>query len=422
MAVVSELPKTTDVLVVGGGIVGVSLARELRRRHPDLRVIVIEKEPALGMHASGRNSGVLHAGFYYHADSLKARLTRDGNASLQAYCKEHGLPLNSCGKLVVAQREADHPALDELTRRAKVNGVVLQQVTEAEAREIEPRARTVGRALFSPSTATVDPRRVLDRMAGDARAHGISILQGVAYLERKRGKVRTSAGEISPGYVVNTAGLHADRVARDFGFARDHRIVPFRGRYLYSREGSERLGTHVYPVPDLRMPFLGAHLTVAVDGRVKIGPTATPGLWREHYGGLKGFSLRDAIEIVRQESRLFLRGTDGFRALAWEEIRKLTRKGLLRRASRLVTGVGPVSAWDWGAPGIRAQLVDIRNGRLEMDFRYEGDDSSFHVLNAVSPAFTCALSFAELLVSEIERLWASQPLGQGSTNAKDQPM
>jgi L-2-hydroxyglutarate oxidase LhgO len=204
---------TTDFLVVGGGIIGISIARELRRRHADLSVTVLEKEPACGRHASGRNSGVLHAGFYYSADSLKARFTRDGNAALKAYCEERGLPLNRCGKLVVAKSAAEHPQLDELLRRGAANGVALESVTEAEAKRIEPRVKTCERAIWSPNTATADPGAVLAAMREDAEREGVHFVLGTAFRRMRGNEIETSQGRWSAGYVVNCAGLHADRIA-----------------------------------------------------------------------------------------------------------------------------------------------------------------------------------------------------------------
>jgi L-2-hydroxyglutarate oxidase LhgO len=185
---------TTDFLVVGGGIVGISIARELRSRHPDLSVTVLEKEPACGRHASGRNSGVLHAGFYYTADSLKARFTRDGNLALRAYCERRGLPLNRCGKLVVARTSADHPQMDELLRRGAANGVELESITEAEARRIEPRVKTCERAIFSPHTATADPGAVLEAMREDAAREGIAFALADGFRRRRGDEIVTAGG------------------------------------------------------------------------------------------------------------------------------------------------------------------------------------------------------------------------------------
>src|SRR5205814_1073784 len=202
---------TTDFVVVGGGVVGRSIARELESRFRDSRVALIEKEPDCGLHASGRNSGVIHAGFYYSADSLKAKFTRDGNRSLTEYCQRKNIPVNKCGKLVVARDEAELPQLDELLRRGKANGVVLQAITETEARAIEPRVKAFQRAIFSPNTATADPIQVLSAMKEDALKEGISIHQNAAYLRKANGRIVTAAGDFEAAYVVNAAGLYADR-------------------------------------------------------------------------------------------------------------------------------------------------------------------------------------------------------------------
>lgn len=394
---------TTDFAVVGGGVVGLTIALEIKRRHPDASVRLLEKEPRCGEHASGRNSGVLHAGFYYDADSLKARFTREGNRRLKQFCDEHGLAVNRCGKLVVARDEDDLAGLDELKRRGAVNGVLLEEVSEADAREIEPRVKTRGRALWSPDTATVDASAVVAELAGEAQRAGIALMTGVRYLGRKSDLLLTSDGDTQAGYTVNAAGLYADRVARDFGFGRRHRIVPFKGLYVHSDEPPWSLATCVYPVPNLGNPFLGVHITVAHDGHSKVGPTAIPCLWREQYRWAGGFSMADACEVTASLAGLVRAGGTGFARLAAGEARKYWRPVLVRQASELVSGLDPSKLRRWGRPGIRAQLMRTSDRALEMDFVLEGDERSMHVLNAVSPAFTCCLPFAEYVAGEIER-------------------
>jgi L-2-hydroxyglutarate oxidase LhgO len=380
------------------------VALELRRRYPGAPVALLEKEADWGRHASGRNSGVLHAGFYYSSDSLKARFAREGNRRLTAYCADRGLPINRCGKLVVARNAAELAGLDELLRRGRANGVALEELTAAEAHRIEPRATTFERALFSPTTASVDPVAVLRSLVQDARDAGVALSPGTAYLGRAGAAVRTSAGTMTPGYVVNAAGAYADRVAHDWGFGAQYRILPFRGLYLEAQPGSPTFRTHIYPVPDLAQPFLGVHVTVGVSGRTTLGPTATPAFWREHYGGMRGFSLAECASIVAREAGLFLRNDFGFRRLALDELRKYSRRHLVALAAQLAEGIRAEHFRRWGPPGIRAQLVDIRERRLEMDFKFEGDDRSFHVLNAVSPGLTCAMPFAAHLVEQVDRL------------------
>ena len=278
-AMTTPLPSTADFLIIGGGVVGLTVALELRRRHPQDRIVVIEKERHTGYHASGRNSGVLHAGFYYTADSLKARFTREGNEQLTAWCTERGVPLRRCGKLVVARSPAEHAGLDMLLERGKRNGVPLESITAAEAREIEPRVRTCERALFSPTTTSVDPRVVMAELTLELSEKGIALCTDTTWTGRTGRITHTSAGDVDAGYLVNAAGLYADRIARDYGVAEGYRMLPFKGLYLHANDRAGPLRCHVYPVPDLEMPFLGVHFTVAADGHVHIGPTALPALW-----------------------------------------------------------------------------------------------------------------------------------------------
>jgi L-2-hydroxyglutarate oxidase LhgO len=393
---------TTDFLIIGGGVVGLSIARELKRRHPGLSVTLIEKESKVGLHGSGRNSGVIHAGFYYSADSLKAKLTRAGNIALTGYCEAKGIPLNRCGKLVVAKDGGDLAQMDELLRRGAANGVPLESVSEEEARAIEPRAKTHERAIFSPSTSTADPHLVIRAMQEDAWAEGIAIHHDTPYLKRKGSTVLTARGDFEAGHVINAAGLYADRVAREFGFSEHYRILPFKGLYLYSNEPIGAFRTNIYPVPDLRNPFLGVHFTIKADGHAKIGPTAIPAFWREQYHGFDNFSFGELVEVLFREAGLMLSANFDFRKLAIEEMQKYSRPHLVSLAARLAHGVKASDYTHWGEPGIRAQLLDIKSRKLEMDFVIEGDEKSTHVLNAVSPGWTCSIPFAGYVVDRIE--------------------
>lgn len=395
--------ETCDFLVIGAGVIGLSISRELRRRWPSASILLIDKESSPDQHASGRNSGVLHAGFYYAADSLKAQLTRTGNLAWTDYCRTLGLPLRSCGKLVVASCEEELPVLDELFRRGQVNGVPLEMVTAGEASKIEPRARTVERALYSPSTSVVDPIACMTSLAKEALLQGIRLRFNCAYQSHRGNHVITESEEIDAGFIINAAGLYADRIARDFGFSQDYQVLPFKGLYLYSEEPPNAFRTHIYPVPDIRNPFLGVHVTVTVDGRAKLGPTAIPALWRENYGGLAGFSIADLSEIVSRQARLFLSAGFDFRRLAWEEIQKNSKKVMVSLASRIAKGVSQSHYKRWGKPGIRAQLMNTKSNTLIMDFLIENDRKSLHVLNAVSPGFTCAFPFANYIVTRIEK-------------------
>lgn len=383
-------------------MIGLSVSRELKRRFADSHVTVIEKETDCGRHASGRNSGVLHAGFYYSADSLKAKFTRLGNTLLTQYCETRKIPVNKCGKLVVARKLEDHAGLDKLLKRGQEYGIPLHNVSEGEAKRIEPRVKTCERAIFSPTTSTVDPAKVMEAIQRDAKAEGVDVRCGVQYISGTRQGIRTSSGIYEAGYVVNTAGLYADTIARGFGFSEKYRILPFKGLYLYSNEPIGSIRTNIYPVPDLRNPFLGVHVTVTANGRAKIGPTAIPAFWREQYAGLANFKLSEFGDIIRRQAGL-LRSSDWeFRRLAVEEVQKYSRRRLVALASGLVEGVKEEEYRAWGSPGIRAQVLNVKSRRLEMDFVIEGDDRSMHVLNTVSPGFTCALPFATHVCEQID--------------------
>ncbi|MDH5698950.1 MAG: L-2-hydroxyglutarate oxidase [Nitrospirota bacterium] len=393
---------TSDFLVIGGGIIGINVARQLKRQFSDATVTVIEKENHCGAHASGRNSGVLHAGFYYSPESLKAKFTRLGNKRLTEYCESKQIPMNRCGKLVVAKDCSEHPALDELLRRGKANDIDLQAITEEDAKSIEPRVKTCQRALFSPTTSTVDPTKVLQSMTSDAIDEGVDVRCGVQYLKKTQEGIFTSAGTFKVGYLINAAGLYADKIAKDFGFSEDYKILPFKGLYLYSDEPSGAIRTNIYPVPDLRNPFLGVHVTVTSEGKAKIGPTAIPAFWREQYSGFENFSVQEFMDLTLRQMHLIGFSNFDFKKLAFQELRKYSRSHLVTLASALLDGVQPGHYTSWGRPGIRAQLVNMKEKSLQMDFVLEGDDKSMHILNAVSPGFTCSIPFSEYVCERIQ--------------------
>tara|TARA_B100000686_G_scaffold354743_1_gene466881 strand:+ start:1210 stop:2412 length:1203 start_codon:yes stop_codon:yes gene_type:complete len=394
----------SDFLVIGGGIIGLNIARELKKRFHGAKVILIEKERDCGLHASSRNSGVLHAGFYYSADSLKGKFTRDGNKRLTEYCETKGLSINKCGKLVVARNSKDLPYLDELLLRGVKNGVELQVLDTREAEGIEPRVKTFERALFSPTTSSVDPVQVMNSIHGDARREGVKIYTGVKYIGKTSQGIMTSQGKYSAKFIVGAAGLYADKVAKDFGFSKNYRILPFKGLYLYSDEVPGSLRVHVYPVPDPRFPFLGVHFTVTSEGKTKIGPTAIPAFWREQYDSLQRFDTTEFADLAFRQLELLAFSNFDFKKLAIEEIRKYSRSHLVKLTKLMLKDVHLRDYSRWGKPGIRAQLVDLRTRKLEMDFVVEGDEESLHILNAVSPAFTCAFPIADHIVERIQQI------------------
>lgn len=396
--------KSYDFLIIGGGIIGLSIAREIKKRRPGASLAILEKEADCGQHASGRNSGVLHAGFYYTADSLKARFSKVGNQLMKEYCKEKKIPVNECGKLVVAKNESELTGINELLKRAKANNVELHLISSKEALTIEPRAKTFEKALFSPTTASVNPVSVVKALKEDALREGIDILTGTCYKQKTLDGVDTTKGPISAGFIINAAGLYADKIAFDFGFSQKYRILPFKGLYLYSEEPAFSLRTNIYPVPDLNYPFLGVHFTLTDTGKVKIGPTAIPALWREQYEGFSRFKPEEFLDIAKRQMKLLFSSSFDFKRLAFEEIQKYMGRKMVSLAKELVQGIQPSQYRKWGKSGIRAQLFDISKNKLENDFVLEGDSRSLHVLNAVSPGFTSALSFAQFAADQAESL------------------
>jgi L-2-hydroxyglutarate oxidase len=389
-----------DYLIIGAGIIGLAIARELHSRYPHASVTILEKEPDVAYHSSGRNSGVLHAGFYYSADSLKAKFTRDGNLAMKDFCRQKGLKLNECMKVVVARDESELEPLYELDRRGKRNGVDVQIVTESELKEIEPNARTFKYALFSPGTATVDPTELNKAVRDELVSSGVKIIFSQGYKRKLDGNtIETTGGNVfSANKLINTAGLYADKIARDFGYSGNYTIIPFKGIYLKYTKKDKPIRTNIYPVPNLKNPFLGVHYTITVDGTIKIGPTSIPAFWRENYKGMDNFKASELGSILGWESRLFLSNAFGFRGLAFDEIKKYNKSYFVNLATSMVHAIDKSGFTEWSRPGIRAQLLNTKTLELVMDFVVEGDNTSVHVLNAVSPAFTCSFPFAKWVV------------------------
>lgn len=391
-----------DLAVVGGGIVGLALADAWLAERPSDRVIVFEKETKVAEHASGRNSGVLHAGFYYAPDSLKAQLTRDGNAQLRAFCAERGVAVRETGKVVVTQDESQLESLHQLFERGKLNGVELELVDEHQLRELEPLARTVHQALWSPNTAVADPVAVVEALASRVLERGGEIALGAPVTAAGPGWVETIRhGRLSVGHIINAAGLYADRVAHWFGVGTEYRMLPFKGLYWYGNWAPGRLQRHVYPVPDPRNPFLGVHLTVTVDGRAKVGPTAIPASRREDYGW--AFPSRETLEIAGTYPSFLTSKKHDALGLIRTEMPKYSRRHLVKQARALVPSVNPKDFTERGRPGVRAQLFHLPTKSLEMDFIVADGPGSTHVLNAVSPAWTSALAVGRHVVAQILR-------------------
>jgi L-2-hydroxyglutarate oxidase LhgO len=392
--------KKYHYIIIGAGIMGMAIARCLKQKLPHTSILIIDKEPHEAAHASSRNSGVLHAGFYYTSDTVKAKFTIAGNHAMKRFCEEKGLAVNNCGKLVVAQNEAELQKLYELERRGQQNGSMVSLIDAQEAKTIEPNVRTYKKALYSPQTSSVDPQAVCKALRQELEDTGVVFSFETKYLGHKNQTILTNKGTFEAGMLINCAGLYAETIAHDFGFGQKYTLIPFKGLYLKYTKNKTDVRTHIYPVPNLKNPFLGVHFTKTVYGDIKIGPTAIPAFWREHYGHLHNFRLNELLSIGLQETKLFLTNAFGFRDLAWEEMKKYNRNYFIQLAQQMVETIDPNGFTETTPPGIRAQLLDKTTLKLVMDFLVEGDHHSIHLLNSISPAFTCSLPLAEYITQK----------------------
>jgi len=390
--------------VIGSGIIGLATARELRRRFPRAAIAVLEKEPRIAAHQTGHNSGVIHSGVYYTPGSLKARLCREGSASMVAFCREQGVPVEVCGKLIVATEPAELPRLEALLQRGLANGLRVRRVDAGEVREREPHVRALA-AIDVPSTGIVDFRLVCEALRKLLEADGVELRLGteVRGLARANGThlLETSAGEVQAGYLVNCAGLHSDRLARAAGADPGARIVPFRGEYYELVPGRRELVRGlVYPVPDPALPFLGVHLTRMIDGSVHLGPNAVPAGSREGYRK-RTLSARDlaATAVWPGWWRLVRRY---WRTGSREIWRSLSKRAFVAEARRLLPDLG-LDDVEPAEAGVRAQAL-ARDGKLVDDFLIVQGERATHVCNAPSPAATASLEIGRTIVAGIPDL------------------
>ncbi|RZS45172.1 L-2-hydroxyglutarate oxidase [Herbihabitans rhizosphaerae] len=390
---------TRHVVVIGGGILGLAVANELSTR--GIRITMLEKEDRWAAHQSGHNSNVVHAGLYYKPGSAKARMSVRGNKSIVDFARKHDVPVEVCGKLVVATSESELPALTVLAERAEANGVPARMIGPDEAREFEPEVACV-RALRVESTGIIDFPAVCDVLARQLAEAGADLrLSTPAVAIRQRGtgvEVSTMDGSVLADALVNCAGLHSDRVARLAGLTPRARIVPFRGEYFTLRpDRSHLVRGLIYPVPDPTLPFLGVHLTRMLDGSVHAGPNAVLALRREGYRW-RAFSGRDVLDVVR------FRGTwklaRRFARTGYHEVRRsLSRKRFAASLARLVPAVRAEDLVRADA-GVRAQAL-LPDGSLVDDFLIETAPHQVHVLNAPSPAATSSLEIAKHVADQV---------------------
>jgi (S)-2-hydroxyglutarate dehydrogenase len=388
-----------DVIIVGGGIVGLAVALEITRRFPHVSLLLLEKEDRVGRHQSGHNSGVIHSGIYYKPGSLKAKLCVDGAAAMVEFCREHGIPHSTCGKVIVATSQEELQPLEELRRRGQANGVPgVRLVEPSELRDFEPKASGLA-ALVVPSTSITDYAQVCDKYAELTVQQGGAILTSAEVISIKRGAsevvVETRRGAFSAAYLINCAGLFSDRISRMAGDEPEVMIAPFRGDYYdLIPERSSLVRALIYPVPDPRFPFLGVHFTRRISGRVDAGPNAVLALRREGYQRTD-FNLTDLASSLafpgfwRMAAKHWRSGLD-------EVHRSFSKPAFVRALQRLVPEVREEDLVDGGS-GVRAQALK-RDGTLVDDFQFVQSGKMLHVLNVPSPAATASLLIGRAIV------------------------
>ncbi len=391
-------PLTMDFLIIGAGVVGIGIARELKLRYPKASVIVLEKEEEPGLHSSGRNSGVLHSGVYYSPDSLKAKVCTQGAREMAEYCQEHKLPLNPLGKLIVPINTADVPQLDLLETRAKLNGIQTERLDEQQLRALEPEVRSAnGEALFIAQTSVVNSQQTFRKLVNETKKLGVIIRCNASTrnVDQTKQLVQWMGDSVHYGHVINTAGLHADTVAQQFGIGKRYTLLPFKGIYWKLDPTSGIKINHlVYPVPDLSTPFLGVHTTTSTEGVTYLGPTAVPAFGRENYRGLQDVKLTELLRINKLLIQQFIANQDGFRRLTWQEGRRYFKPWFAEAVQALIPRLQAKYLLPSDKVGIRSQILDQNTGKLVNDFLVARSENSTHILNAISPAFTSAFPFA----------------------------
>ncbi len=407
-----------DLLVVGGGLVGLATALAAQTKAPGLRVVALEKERSVAMHQSGRNSGVVHAGLYYPPGSQKARLCAKGREALYRFCQEHGVAHRRCGKLVAAMEERELASLAQLEERARANGLAgVERLDRAGVARVEPACPALA-GLWIPQTGVVDFAAVARVMAALVVERGGAVATGARVVEGREQAdgvvVETTAGRFCASWLVNCAGLHADRVALALGCEPQATIAPFRGAFWrLTGSSADLVRGLIYPVPDPRFPFLGVHLTRRVDGVVEAGPNASLALRREGYR-LGSFAARDALELLRHRGlRTFLR--HNWRTGARELALTASGRAFARAVQRLAPAVRSADLVR-SRSGVRAQAITA-DGELVKDFLLQRTSRCVHVLNAPSPAATACLAIGERIAQSLEGLRGRRggaPLGAGA--------
>ena len=390
-----------DYVIIGAGIIGISLGIELLTQKPTKKILIIDKETRPGVHASGRNSGVLHAGFYYSPDSLKAKFCKQGNLELKKFCNTNNLEVKETGKVVVCQDKKDVTRLMNLFERGIANGVEIELLESKELSRIEPAAQTVDKFIWSPTTAVGNPKEIIKKLAEKF------IKMGGLFRFNSRVKLINKSNEVlieGDGYIlsatsiINSAGAYASELAKQIGVGHEYVCLPFLGAYRKSEFVAGNPKRLVYPVPNPINPFLGVHTTNTLSDEIKIGPTAFPVIGKEQYKFLDGFNAKELRDFYLATKTLLKSDSVNILGLAKSEGIKLFKRPLIKKAKRLTNALDLNQKWKNYPAGIRAQIVNLDTKVIEMDYIVRSDKNVVHILNAVSPGWTSSIPFSRWIV------------------------
>ena len=390
---------TSDICIIGAGMVGLSLANQINERFPNLSITILDKEPRVGMHTSGRNSGVLHAGIYYEPGSAKAKVCVEGARRLKEWCKREDLPIIECGKVITPQKQELDSQLEVLLKRGIANGAKVELIDRTQFNKIVPDGYTsTGRAIWSPETCVVNPLLVVNRLKDKLEKKGISFqfFEKDWRLNKDKRAINLSNGtQLHFDFAFNCAGLQADRVAHKFGVGEQYTMLPFKGAYWQLKKNAPfKFNTNLYPVPDLEVPFLGVHVTPGFGGKIYLGPTATPALGRENYQGIKHIEPRVAAEFAyHMSAQMFI--DKKMRHYILDQALEWLPHRFLAAARSIIPNLSMDHIEKSPKVGIRPQLYDLNQKCLVQDFIVIEETSSSHIVNAISPAFTASFAFAD---------------------------
>jgi L-2-hydroxyglutarate oxidase len=391
-----------DFAIIGSGIIGLTLAFKLKQKFNNSKIVIFEKEPNSISHGSGRNSGVLHSGIYYEPGSLRANLCVTGVKELKEYIKSENLWINECGKLLLPTSEYSYSNLENLFNRAKKNGVEINKIKNEEIKRIEPNTNCQFEyGLHVPFTSVADPKEVSKSLIENLKKMNVEINYNSKILKISEQKLFTQNNTIEAGHIFNCAGLFADEIAKNSNLEFRYSFLPFKGKYWKITNKSFKLNHLVYPIPDLRYPFLGLHSSHNRHGDFYIGPSSTPVFGREQYNGILGDNLKESISLIFNFSKKIIFNENKLRTLALQELSLLTKRGFFNQIKKMLNNINPddLELSDQKV-GIRSQIFDPQSKNLVNDFVVINQKNTTHVLNAISPAWSASFAFADHLINE----------------------